>query len=291
VHTVIHASPHPDDESIAAPCTLLALKDAGWRVINFAASLGRPADRPRRRRELEAALGLAGFEHRESEARVGISRGDDLGAACRALTAELTGLVNETGAELVVAPHPRDRHHGHLTVARAVRQTVWQAERPVTWWMWPLWAELLRPTLIAECAEKHLQLSKEMLEQYEGENARNDYREMHEATRLVNAVRGVETVFGFGSARDARLTGIRRAELFTEVTVQKHRWMVGIPRILDPNDAAAPRWDRLDDLSIMSSTRLRPFYKAWLLWAHARFRIPGHVVSVAPLPAPDTDPR
>jgi hypothetical protein len=130
-----------------------------------------------------------------------------------------------------------------------------------------------------------------MLEQYEGENARNDYREMHEATRLVNAVRGVETVFGFGSARDARLTGIRRAELFTEVTVQKHRWMVGIPRILDPNDAAAPRWDRLDDLSIMSSTRLRPFYKAWLLWAHARFRIPGHVVSVAPLPAPDTDPR
>ena len=50
VHPVIHPHSHPDDESIAAPCTLLALKDAGWREVNFAASLGRPADRPRRRR-------------------------------------------------------------------------------------------------------------------------------------------------------------------------------------------------------------------------------------------------
>jgi LmbE family N-acetylglucosaminyl deacetylase len=291
VHTVIHASPHPDDESIAAPCTLLALKDAGWRVINFAASLGRPADRPRRRRELEAALGLAGFEHQESDARVGISRGDDLGAACRALTAELTGLVAETGAELVVGPHPRDKHHGHMTVARAVRQTVWQAERPITWWMWPLWVELSRPTLIVECADKHLQLSKEMLEQYEGENARNDYREMHEAARVVNAVRGAETVFGFGSARDARVAGIRRAELLTEVTVHKHRWMVGVPRVLDPNNASATRWERLDDLSILSSTRLRWAYNRWLLSAHARFKIPGRVVRAGPLAASDADAR
>ena len=255
------------------------------------ASLGRSADRPRRRRELEAALGLAGFEHRESTARAGISRGDDLGAACRALTAELTELLAETGAELIVGPHPRDKHHGHVTVARAVRQTVWQAERPVTWWMWPLWAELSRPTLISKCADKHIQLSKEMLEQYEGENARNDYREMHEATRVVNAVRGVETVFGFGSARDARLTGIRRAELFTEVTAGKNGWMVGVPRVLDPAHAVARRWDVLDDLSILSSTRLRPFYKAWVLSAHARFRIPGRRVTVAPLPASESDAR
>jgi LmbE family N-acetylglucosaminyl deacetylase len=291
VHTVIHASPHPDDESIAAPCTLLALKDAGWRVINFAASLGRPADRPRRRRELEAALGLAGFEHRESGARMGISRGDDLHAACRALTAELTELVNETGAELVVGPHPRDGHHGHAAVARAVRQTVWRSKRTVTWWMWPLWTDLPRPTLIVDCDDKHLRLSKEMLERYEGENARNDYPAMHEAIRVVNAVRGVEKVFGLGTARDARVAGIRRAELLTEVTVQKHRWMVGVPRVLDPENAAAPGWVRLDDLSIMSASRLRPFYNPWALWAHARFSIPGRVVRVAPLPAPDPDAR
>ena len=291
MHTVIHASPHPDDESIAAPCTLLALKDAGWRVINFAASLGRPADRPRRRRELEAALGLAGFEHRESTARAGISRGDDLGAACRALTAELTELLAETGAELIVGPHPRDGHHGHVTVARAVRQTVWQAEHPVTWWMWPLWIELSRPTLILECADKHLQLSKEMLEKYEGENARNDYREMHEAIRVVNAVRGVETVFGFGSARDARVdrNPTRRAVHRghgTQARLDGRR-----PARPRPSHAVARRWNGLDDLSILSSTRLRPFYQAWVLSAHARFRHSVRRITAAPLPTSESDAR
>jgi hypothetical protein len=161
----------------------------------------------------------------------------------------------------------------------------------VTWWMWPLWRELPRPTLIVDCADKHLQLSKEMLDQYKGENARNDYREMHEATRLVNAVRGAETVFGFGSARDARVAGIRRAELFTEVMAHKHRWMIGVPRVLDPRNPAAPHWSRLDDLSILSSTRLKFLYKARILSAHARFRIWGRRISVAPLPAPDPDAR
>ena len=38
---VLAVSPHPDDELLGAGATLMALRDAGWRVINLAASLGR----------------------------------------------------------------------------------------------------------------------------------------------------------------------------------------------------------------------------------------------------------
>ncbi len=131
--TVLHVSPHPDDESIAAPCTLLALQEAGWRVVNFAAGFGRPAQHDRRREELRAALRFVGFEHRESQAAPGISRGDNLNTAYRALAAELRLVVAETSADLVVGPHPRDGHHGHSTVARAIRKVVRNAPKPLTW--------------------------------------------------------------------------------------------------------------------------------------------------------------
>ncbi|MGD9526170.1 MAG: PIG-L deacetylase family protein, partial [Pseudonocardia sp.] len=202
MHTVLHVSPHPDDESIAAPCTLLTLRDAGWRVVNFAVSMGRPEQAERRRAELRGALELAGFEHREPTAPIGISRGDQHGRACRALIPQIRNVIEETGAELIVGPHPRDSHHGHATVARAVREVVWQAGGSLTWWMWSVWADLPHPTLIVNCDPKHLQLSREMLDQHVGEYRRVDYRLMHEPVRQVNAIRGIEKVLGYGATPD-----------------------------------------------------------------------------------------
>lgn len=284
--TVIHVSPHPDDESIAAPCTLLALRDAGWRVINFAASLGRPEVHERREAELRAALDVAGFELHTS--RAAISRGDDLGSSRKALSFELITLIRDTGAVLVVGPHARDGHHGHQTVARAIRQAVWDAPRPVTWWMWSIWADLPRPTLVAECAEKHLDLGREMLDCYPGETGRNDYRRMQESLWTLNAVRGVEKAFGFGSAPDARLRGITHAELFTEVRAVRRRWQVAAPRVLGspptlPDDTG---WRDLDDISLLSSTRLRPLYQPWMLSLSARMGWPGRYDEFASRPRP-----
>jgi hypothetical protein len=165
-------------------------------------------------------------------------------------------------------------------VARAVRQTVWGAKRPLQWWMWSVWADLPRPTLLVDCAPEHLAISMKMLDQHVGENSRNDYREMHDAVRAVNAVRGVEKVFGFGSVPDERLRRISRAELLTEVTVQRHRWMIGSPRVLDLDEGfRPPRWAELDDLSLLSSTRLRPLYNARVMSAFARI---GHPVAEDP---------
>jgi LmbE family N-acetylglucosaminyl deacetylase len=283
VPTVIHVSPHPDDESIAAPCTLLALRDADWQVINFSVGFGRADQQERRRAELLAALEIAGFEHRESSAMAGISRGDNLNRAYRTLSDELRTLIAETGAELVVGPHPRDGHHGHATVARAIRHAAWTVKTPVTWWMWSVWADLPRPTLIVDCDPRHLQISLDMLDQHAGENRRSDYRDMHLPIRHVNAIRGVEKALGFGATPDDRMRAITHAELLTEVRSEGRRWMIGATRVLDPMNTATT-WTPLDDLAILSATRLRPFYRPFVLSALPRFDFPLRPFTVGPLP-------
>ena len=58
--TVLHLSPHPDDEVLGAGATLLGLREAGHRVINLACSLGRPEQQDRRRAEVTDACRRAG---------------------------------------------------------------------------------------------------------------------------------------------------------------------------------------------------------------------------------------
>ena len=43
--TVLHVSPHPDDELVGAPGTLKTLRDHGWQIVNLAGGLGRPGRR------------------------------------------------------------------------------------------------------------------------------------------------------------------------------------------------------------------------------------------------------
>lgn len=295
--TVIHVSPHPDDESIAVPCTLLALQDAGWRVINLAVSMGR-REPGRRRAELAAALEIAGFVPHEfgdpiyeclldpapTDPPVAhISRGDDLGQARKSLGGELVRLIDITDATLIIGPHPRDGHHGHQTVARAIREVVWRSHRPLVWWMWPVWSELPRPTLVVDCPPDRLALSEKMLECHRGELGRTDYLRMHEAVRVVNAVKGIEKAWGYGSGATPDQKDIEHAELLTEVTVANRgrwnrRWRIGQPRLLDPGRALAfddDRWADLDDVSLLSSTRLRGFYRPWVMSLAARLGWPG----------------
>ena len=63
------------------PATLMALRDAGWRVVNLACGLGRPAQHQRRRAEVEEACRRAGFELLPCEPPLPLSAGDDLAAA------------------------------------------------------------------------------------------------------------------------------------------------------------------------------------------------------------------
>ena len=96
---VLHLSPRPDDELIGAPATLMAMRDAGWRVVNLACGLGAPDQRARREAELREACRRAGFE---------LLIEDSAEEAIEALA-----------PAIVISPGPRDRHPAHERVAAA----------------------------------------------------------------------------------------------------------------------------------------------------------------------------
>lgn len=78
---VLPVSPHPDDEALGAPVVLQGLAAPGHRVVNAAASLGRPAQHKQRRREVVEACRRAGFGLVVNDSPARISAGDDLWVA------------------------------------------------------------------------------------------------------------------------------------------------------------------------------------------------------------------
>ena len=237
VRTVLHLSPHPDDEVLGAGATLLALRDTGHHVINLAVTLGSDErERPRRLHEVERACQRAGFE------LVVHDPGRDLAAAVRALIAE-------RGAGLVVAPSPHDGHPRHEAVGRAARDAVEAgrgADPPPRLWLWGLWGDLPRPTLYHGFDEVLMRQAIHVLEAHAGELARNDYRDLLRARATANRVLGAERVFGWGAPGQDQPF----AELLMEAVLGEDDWWTTTPRALDlerplqdpPEPAAAIGW-------------------------------------------------
>lgn len=229
--TVLHLAPHPDDETIGAGATLIALRKAGHEIINLACSLGRPADRDRRRAEVEVACSRADFELLIHEPPLAISTGDDLEKARRLLCATVANLVADRRVSVLVSPTPHDGHHGHEVVGRGALDALRRIPRPPVWWMWGLWNDLPFPTLVTPFDDSVLDTVVHALAAHEGEVARNDYVAMVPARATVNRVLGSEKAFGFGGpGLDAPY-----AELLTEA-IHNDGWAAATPRLLNPTD-------------------------------------------------------
>ena len=236
--TVLHVAPHPDDEVIGAPATLLRLGAAGHRIVNLACSLGGPEQHDRRRREVTEACRRAGFELRILNPPAGISSDDDLEHAQAVLADAVRRHVRELDVSLVVAPTPHDGHYGHEVVGRAVRDALAVEDGPRLW-MWAIWAELPLPTLFAPFGEAELDRATYALSAHAGEVGRNDYVDLVRCRGVTSRVLGAERVFGFGEpGRDTEYT-----ELLTEAAFAGGEWWAGAPRVPDPVEPlpAVPR--------------------------------------------------
>jgi LmbE family N-acetylglucosaminyl deacetylase len=204
---VLHASPHPDDELLGAPATLMALRDAGHEILNVACSLG---DEPERGDELVEACRRAGFE------------------LVVAPETELARLRAERAPDLMIGPSPHDRHPAHERVGRALLDA--GADRV---WLWGLWGELRFPTTVVEFGDERLREIVHALEAHQSQLRRNDYRRLVAGRGAAQTVLAAERVFGFGSPG---LAG-PYAESTTELVRNGTGWRLGAPRRLD---TAAP---------------------------------------------------
>ncbi|MDQ6816983.1 MAG: PIG-L family deacetylase [Actinomycetota bacterium] len=234
---LLSVSPHPDDELVGAPATLMALRDAGWRVVNLACSLGRPDDRQRRRAELVEACRLAAFELLIAEGIPPIGAEDDLALAQDGLSAAIVAALDDVGAEIIVGPSPHDGHHGHEVVGRAIRDAVEARVEPMHALFWGLWGDLPLPNVLVPFGAARLLEIQHALGAHAGELARNRLDRLVEGRAAANAVLGPERVFGFGAAGGEH----DHAELLTDIGwTPSDGWRLTAPRELDPARPLAP---------------------------------------------------
>ena len=229
--SVIAVSPHPDDELLGAPATLMALRDAGWRVINLVCSLGRPEDHERRRAEVIAACRAAGFELEIPDGLGPMGRDDDLERAQSRCSAAIVELVQRSGARLIVGPSPHDGHHGHEVAGRAIRDAVETRGERFEVMFWGLWSDLPVPNVFVPFGADRLCEIQRALRSHAGELQRNRFDRLLESRAAANAVLGPERVFGFGSGA----TPHEYAELLTHVIwTATGGWKLTPPQTLDP---------------------------------------------------------
>jgi LmbE family N-acetylglucosaminyl deacetylase len=193
-------APHPDDELLGAPALLMALRDAGWRVLNFACSLGRPVDHERRQRELARACELAGFDLLIPEDLPPIGRADDLELAQEVLTGAIVAQLRRAGPQLLVGPSPHDGHHAHEVVGRAIVEAVEHVGRPTRVMFWGLWADLPFPTALVGFDSARLHEIERALSAHAGELARNRFDRLLAGRAVANSVLGPERGFGWDYA-------------------------------------------------------------------------------------------
>jgi LmbE family N-acetylglucosaminyl deacetylase len=240
--TVLHIAPHPDDEALGSPGALLHLVDRGWRVVSVIASLGFPSQWERRRAEAEEAARRAHFVPLFFDPPLDLSLRDDLAHAAARVEGALPGLMAAYDVAVVVSPSPHDVHHGHEAVARGVQRALASlpAPTPVRWWMWGIWGDLPAPNVFFPFGEKDAARLLHILEAYEGELERNDYRRLLTGRASANAALGSERVFGFGTPRASALP---YAEVLTEVRRVGHRWMASRAHLLDEGPLPDERFD------------------------------------------------
>jgi LmbE family N-acetylglucosaminyl deacetylase len=256
--TLLHLSPHPDDEVAGAAATLMALRDAGWRIVNLACGLGRPEQHVRRRAEVDEACRRARFELLPCEPPLAMSAGDDLAAAEDALVELLGSVLWDLEPALVCAPSPHDGHHAHELVGRAARRALeaHTGQAPPLW-LWGIWADLPFPTLIVPFDRTRLAEIQHALAAHASELARLPLARLLVARAVLNAGVGEERVHGSGVASDP---AVELAELLCEIVLTPAGWQLGAPRRFD---AEAP----------LASPSARPI--GWWLTAesvHARLR-------------------
>ena len=229
---ILVIAPHPDDEILGAGAAHVALARAGHEVRVYPVTLGRRADRARRREELAHSCRVAGLDLLDVPS-LDMSAGehDDLHAAAAALALALPEHLD--GVDLVSGPSPRDVHPAHVAVAGAVATAIEAAGANRRLWLWSIWGTVPRPTLWFPFAEDVLDHQLAALAEHRSQVARGAFQRLVRGRAEAASVLGPELLYGFGvHAPDEPY-----AELLCEVAHRDGVWLAGRERRLDP---AAP---------------------------------------------------
>lgn len=234
-------SPHPDDECIVGALPLRLRREAGWRVVNLAVTLGsKPERRAARLAELRAAGAHLGFE-------IALPAPEGLTSVQPALREadpaawqlRVDAVVQQLQAQkpaLVLLPHALDGSATHQGVHQLGRDAIERAGLPLQVAHTEYWSTLNAANLLVETGAADTARLVRALACHVGEVARNPYHLRLPAWLADSVRRGGELVLGAGSAPP-------RADFATLYQLQAfdgQRWLTPPPgRVLAASEPIA----------------------------------------------------
>jgi N-acetylglucosamine malate deacetylase 1 len=211
---VAYCAPHPDDESLSGALAVRLRLEEGARVTNIAVTLGSdPTQRDRRRRELESACRVLGFDlvipsARNSSPSAGL---DCVNPAAREAEPEewarsvqaLAVVLDHEQPQAVFTPHANDFNRTHIGTHQLVLDAldVHLSRRPdasVVLIETEYWRELAEPNLMVAVTPEIAAIQLTAAAEHGGEMARTPFHVLHPCRLLNNARRGSEVVGGQG---------------------------------------------------------------------------------------------
>ena len=179
-------SPHPDDECVTGLLPLRLRREAGWRVVNLAVTLGSAkARQAERAAELQAACAQLGFEL-------------DLPTEASP-EAALARALAQHAPQMVLMPHALDAQPTHRRVQQWGTAAIEAAGRPLEAVYTEFWSTLLEPNLLVMGDVASTADLVRALACHVGEVTRNPYHQRLPAGMADALRRGGELVQGPGS--------------------------------------------------------------------------------------------
>ena len=197
-------SPHPDDEILSGAPLALQLRREGYRIVNVAMTLGRPAQRVRRRAEVEAACAYIGFdlELLSPDGFNSVSSSLRKRPEWVALVHAISQFIDRVQPKAVIMHHTHDAHHDHQGTAYMVRDAFARSAWSGLLFEAEYWCDMYKPNLMLEVSASDLASMLEALSFHKGELARNPYH-LRWPALLSDNVRRSEIVLGRGATAPA----------------------------------------------------------------------------------------
>lgn len=198
-------SPHPDDECIVGALPLRLRREAGWRVVNLAVTLGSKRERRAPRlAELRHACDRLGFEialpAAEGLERINPAVRDAEPAYWQQQVDAVAQQLQAQKPALVLLPHAQDGSATHQGVHLLGMDAIERAGLPLTAAFTEYWSTLTEANLMVETSAADTARLIRALACHVGEVARNPYHLRLPAWLADSVRRGGELVMGAGSA-------------------------------------------------------------------------------------------
>jgi LmbE family N-acetylglucosaminyl deacetylase len=200
-------SPHPDDECIIGGLALRLLREAKWKTINVAVTLGGKRERRlARKRELQDACDFIGFAliipGKNGFEEINLETRKKNRAHWNAAVKSVGDILMEQKPRAVFLPHATDVHPTHIGTHFLILDALKKLPRNFQTFIveTEFWGQMADPNLLVELNVQNAGDLITALSFHAGEIKRNPYHARLPAGMMDNVRRGAELVGGRGGA-------------------------------------------------------------------------------------------